>query len=78
MDHGTLTDHNGKKVDFRNVILIMTTNAGAADNARASIGFGAGQASRARTTRRSSVCSRRSSETASTPIVAFKPLGAET
>ncbi|MBB4301523.1 ATP-dependent Clp protease ATP-binding subunit ClpA [Rhodobium orientis] len=39
MDHGKLTDHNGKKVDFRNVILIMTTNAGAADLARAPIGF---------------------------------------
>jgi ATP-dependent Clp protease ATP-binding subunit ClpA len=34
MDHGTLTDANGKKVDFRNVILIMTTNAGAADAAK--------------------------------------------
>lgn len=40
MDHGSLTDHNGKKVDFRNVILIMTTNAGAADMAKAAIGFG--------------------------------------
>jgi ATP-dependent Clp protease ATP-binding subunit ClpA len=40
MDHGKLTDHNGKSVDFRNVILIMTTNAGAADLARAAIGFG--------------------------------------
>jgi len=39
MDHGKLTDHNGKQVDFRNVILIMTTNAGAADLARAPIGF---------------------------------------
>ena len=39
MDHGKLTDHNGKQVDFRNVILIMTTNAGAADQARAPIGF---------------------------------------
>jgi len=43
MDHGTLTDANGKKVDFRNVILIMTTNAGAADAAKMSIGFGAGK-----------------------------------
>jgi ATP-dependent Clp protease ATP-binding subunit ClpA len=34
MDHGKLTDHNGKKVDFRNVVLIMTTNAGAADMAK--------------------------------------------
>ena len=39
MDHGKLTDHNGKQVDFRNVILIMTTNAGAADMAKAPIGF---------------------------------------
>ena len=39
MDHGKLTDHNGKPVDFRNVILIMTTNAGAQDMARAAIGF---------------------------------------
>jgi ATP-dependent Clp protease ATP-binding subunit ClpA len=40
MDHGKLTDHNGKSVDFRNVILVMTTNAGAQDMARAAIGFG--------------------------------------
>ncbi|WP_439541536.1 ATP-dependent Clp protease ATP-binding subunit ClpA [Hyphomicrobium sp.] len=39
MDHGKLTDHNGKQVDFRNVILIMTTNAGAADQARPPMGF---------------------------------------
>ena len=39
MDHGKLTDHNGKSVDFRNVILIMTTNAGASDMARPAIGF---------------------------------------
>jgi len=42
MDNGTLTDTNGRTVDFRNVILIMTTNAGAADAARAEIGFGRG------------------------------------
>jgi ATP-dependent Clp protease ATP-binding subunit ClpA len=41
MDNGKLTDHHGKTVDFRNVILIMTTNAGAADMAREGIGFGA-------------------------------------
>src|SRR5436190_5494528 len=41
MDHGRLTDHHGKTVDFRNVVLIMTTNAGASDMARESIGFGA-------------------------------------
>lgn len=39
MDHGTLTDNNGRKTDFRNVILIMTTNAGAERMSRASIGF---------------------------------------
>ena len=43
MDHGTLTDSNGKKVDFRNVVLIMTTNAGASDNNRNGIGFGRGR-----------------------------------
>ncbi len=40
MDHGKLTDHNGRSVDFRNVILIMTSNAGAADMAKEAIGFG--------------------------------------
>ncbi len=40
MDHGRLTDHNGRAVDFRNVILIMTSNVGAADMAKAAIGFG--------------------------------------
>ncbi len=40
MDHGKMTDHNGKTVDFRNVILIMTTNAGASDLAKEAIGFG--------------------------------------
>ena len=39
MDHGKLTDHNGKSIDFRNVILIMTTNAGAADMAKSAVGF---------------------------------------
>jgi ATP-dependent Clp protease ATP-binding subunit ClpA len=43
MDHGQLTDSNGKKIDFRNVVLIMTTNAGAADAQRNSIGFGRGK-----------------------------------
>ncbi len=42
MDYGKLTDHNGKIVDFRNVILIMTTNAGASDMAKAAVGFGSG------------------------------------
>jgi ATP-dependent Clp protease ATP-binding subunit ClpA len=40
MDNGKLTDHHGKTVDFRNVILIMTTNAGASDMAREAVGFG--------------------------------------
>ncbi|WP_339109302.1 ATP-dependent Clp protease ATP-binding subunit ClpA [Thioclava sp. GXIMD4216] len=40
MDNGKLTDHNGRQVDFRNVILIMTSNAGASDMAKAAIGFG--------------------------------------
>ena len=40
MDHGKLTDHNGKAVDFRNVILIMTSNVGASELARSPIGFG--------------------------------------
>jgi ATP-dependent Clp protease ATP-binding subunit ClpA len=39
MDHGKLTDHNGKQIDFRNVILIMTSNAGASDLAKAAMGF---------------------------------------
>ena len=43
MDHGRLTDSNGKSVDFRNVVLIMTTNAGAAEMAKQQIGFGRGQ-----------------------------------
>jgi ATP-dependent Clp protease ATP-binding subunit ClpA len=72
MDHGSLTDALGKKVDFRNVVLIMTTNAGASDAQRNSIGFGRGSA-RARTRRPSSACSRRSSATAWTRG-AFSPL----
>ncbi|MCW9059134.1 MAG: ATP-dependent Clp protease ATP-binding subunit ClpA [Gammaproteobacteria bacterium] len=39
MDHGTLTDNNGRKADFRNVVLVMTTNAGASEMSRPSIGF---------------------------------------
>jgi ATP-dependent Clp protease ATP-binding subunit ClpA len=39
MDHGKLTDHNGKQIDFRNVVLIMTTNAGASDLAKPPMGF---------------------------------------
>ncbi|MEO1309021.1 MAG: AAA family ATPase, partial [Pseudomonadota bacterium] len=40
MDHGKLTDHNGRAVDFRNVVLIMTSNAGASEMSKAAIGFG--------------------------------------
>src|SRR3546814_8356309 len=39
MDHVTLTDNNGRKADFRNIILVMTTNAGAEESARRSVGF---------------------------------------
>ncbi len=39
MDHGTLTDNNGRKADFRHVVIVMTTNAGAAEMSRASVGF---------------------------------------
>ncbi|MGI5308951.1 ATP-dependent Clp protease ATP-binding subunit ClpA [Rheinheimera sp. WS51] len=39
MDHGTLTDNNGRKIDFRNVVLVMTTNAGVQETVRKSIGF---------------------------------------
>ncbi len=40
MDHGKLTDANGKSVNFRNVVVIMTTNAGASEMSKAAIGFG--------------------------------------
>ena len=63
MDHGKLTDHNGKTVDFRNVILIMTTNAGASDMAKDGDRLRPRGAASARTRRRSSACSRRSSAT---------------
>ena len=63
MDHGKLTDHNGKSVDFRNVILIMTTNAGAQDMARAAIGFGSERARRRRQGGHHPACSRPSSAT---------------
>ena len=45
MDYGKLTDHNGKSVDFRNVILIMTTNAGAVDISKKKIGFNSSRSS---------------------------------
>ncbi len=43
MDHGTLTDNNGRKADFRNVVIIMTTNAGAAELSKSSMGFAPGK-----------------------------------
>ena len=78
MDHGRLTDHHGKTVDFRNVVLIMTTNAGASDMARQGIGFGDVSEGRTRATRRSGRCSRPNSATASmrscrSPTSARKP-----
>ena len=66
MDHGKLTDHNGKSIDFRNVILIMTTNAGASDMASARRSASARPSAKATTWRRSTGCSRRSSATGST------------
>jgi ATP-dependent Clp protease ATP-binding subunit ClpA len=65
MDHGTLTDNNGRKTDFRNVIIVMTTNAGAEMLQKGSMGF----TDRQPATRwpRSSACSRPSSATGSTP-----------
>jgi hypothetical protein len=67
MDHGKLTDHNGKSVDFRNVILIMTTNAGAADLAKRGHRLRQLVCAKATTWRRSTGCSRRNSATGSTP-----------
>ena len=64
MDHGKLTDHNGKQIDFRNVILIMTTNAGAAEWPRPPSASAAPSA-KARTRKRSSACSRPNSATVS-------------
>ncbi|GAA0621587.1 ATP-dependent Clp protease ATP-binding subunit ClpA [Brevundimonas kwangchunensis] len=77
MDNGQLTDAVGKKVDFRNVILIMTTNAGAADNARAAIGFGRGkvEGEDEKAIQRLFAPEFRNRLDA---IVAFKPLGSET
>ncbi len=66
MDHGKLTDHNGKQVDFRNVIIIMTTNAGASDLGEARPTASPRPSARATTWRRSTSCSRRNSATAST------------
>ena len=63
MDHGKLTDHNAKSVDFRNTILVMTTNAGRAGDGQAVHRVRARGCGRARTRRRSGGCSRRSSGT---------------
>ena len=65
MDHGKLTDHNGKSVDFRNVVLIMTTNAGAADLAKPVMGLCARRNGLVRTRKRSAACSRLNSATVS-------------
>ena len=62
MDHGKLTDHNGRTIDFRNVILIMTSNAGASEMAKNAIGFGRDRAT-AKIPPRSSGLSRRNSAT---------------
>ena len=78
MDHATLTDNNGRKADFRQVVLIMTSNAGSREMSAGSIGFAESRdvgaasttASRPRRrarSRRSSASSARSSATASTP-----------
>jgi ATP-dependent Clp protease ATP-binding subunit ClpA len=67
MDHGTLTDNNGRKADFRNVIIIMTTNAGAETMNKATIGFTNERASRVTRWPTSSACSRPSSATGWTP-----------
>ena len=64
MDNGRLTDQHGKSVDFRNVILIMTTNAGASDMARETLGFG-NLTREARMSKRCRRCSRRNSATGS-------------
>jgi ATP-dependent Clp protease ATP-binding subunit ClpA len=66
MDHGKLTDHNGRTVDFRNVILIMTSNAGAATWPRKPSALAA-NAARAKTLPQSSGPSRPNSATAWTP-----------
>ena len=67
MDHGTLTDNNGRKADFRNVVIVMTTNAGAEALSKTSMGFTRSRRWRATRWARSSACSRRSSATAWTP-----------
>ena len=75
MDHATLTDSHGRKADFRHVILIMTTNAGARDLADRRLGFAESAGRAVRRVGRSSRRSRRSSAIGSTPSVNFAPLG---
>ena len=75
MDHATLTDNNGRKADFRNVILVMTTNAGAQELARAMIGFGTRRHDRQSAERASSGCSVPSSAIGSRRSIEFAPLG---
>ena len=83
MDHATLTDNNGRKADFRHVILIMTTNAGAREMIARKLGFGfsaapaARRAAGARQGRRSSAPSRPSSATGSTRWISFDSLPPE-
>ncbi len=72
MDHGTLTDNNGRKADFRNVIIIMTTNAGAETMNKATIGFTNPAPGRAMKWATSSACSRPSSATGWTPSSASR------
>ena len=72
-DHGTLTDNNGRKADFRNVLIIMTTNAGAETMNKATIGF-TNRARRVTKWATSSACSRPSSANRLDAIVNFKAL----
>ena len=80
MDHATLTDNTGRKADFRQTILIMTSNAGSREMSQAAIGFGGdrapGREGRA-ASRRSSGSSRRSSATGSTRSSTSRPLTPE-
>ena len=86
MDHATLTDNTGRKADFRNIVLILTSNAGSREMSAASIGFADEAAMRraarpARRRRRSSACSARSSATGSTrssPSGSLTPAAMET
>jgi ATP-dependent Clp protease ATP-binding subunit ClpA len=76
MDHGTLTDNNGRKADFRNVVIVMTTNAGA-EACRKPASASPPTKARAMKWPTSSACSRRSSAIASMPSFPSAPLDAE-